>query len=99
MLSCTSESMSVAVVSLYGREEPRPSVPGRYGLSRGASVTGPSRSLIPHRVTICRANSVACLHVIFRASGQGAIDNFFRATATHGTGDARHQVLPTVVVS
>src|SRR5437870_4968438 len=54
-MRCTSISIERAVASLYGFDMPNPA--GRS--SRGARVTGPSSSLMPQRVTICRARALA----------------------------------------
>ena len=49
-----------AVSSLNGRSAPNAAGLPRYGFWRGASCTSPSLSLIPQRVTMLRASSVAC---------------------------------------
>src|SRR5690606_37673087 len=56
----TSASISSPVASLNGFSPRKLPSPARYGFLLGASCTRPSFSLMPQRVTMLRASSVAC---------------------------------------
>src|SRR5207302_4048983 len=86
-MRCTSISIERAVASLYGFDMPNPA--GRS--SRGARVTGPSSSLMPQRVTICRARALAC----WMSSSPQPLG---RDLLVHDTGDMVTARLPRRVV-